>query len=57
MCDVPHSAVELRFEHLAKRGIENGLWERGDMIRDAFPKKEHGKIVGEVVTIMKKQIV
>jgi len=52
--DGSHSGVDLRFEHLSERRVQDGLREGSDVVWYSFPDKEHGEVVGEVVTVVRK---
>lgn len=57
MGDGSHSSVDLRSEHLSKRCVEDGLRERGDVVWYSLANQEHGEVVGEVIAVVRKQIV
>jgi hypothetical protein len=55
--DGSHGGVDLRFKHLSKRRIEDSLREGRDVIWYSFANKEHGEVVGEVVAVVRKEII
>jgi len=57
LCDRAHGGVYLRFEHLPEWRVQDGLWKRGDVIWYSLADKEHGEIIGEIVAVVREQIV
>ena len=57
MCDRAHGGVYLRFEHLPEWRVQDGLRKRGDVIRYSLADEEHGKIIREIVAVVREQIV
>lgn len=57
LCNSAHCLIQLRLQHLAERGIKDSLRKRGDVIWDAPANKEHGKVVREVVAVVKEEVV
>ena len=55
--DWSHSGVDLRFEHLSERRVQDGLRERSDVVWYSFADKEHGEVIGEVVAVVREKIV